>query len=111
MSKEKNTPPKFYTDFLEKFPEIGAKYNEISKAVQQSGPLDEKSCALVKLAISGSAGMESAFNAHVRKANAAGVSREEIEQVATLMLPTRGFPVMMKLLALIEKQYEKMENQ
>jgi alkylhydroperoxidase/carboxymuconolactone decarboxylase family protein YurZ len=62
---------------------------------------------LIKLAVSGSHLYHSAFKSHIRKALAAGVSREEMEHVALLMLPTVGFPTMMAMLGLIEEQFAK----
>jgi len=102
-----NKPPKFFTQFLEKFPEIGQKYQEIGDAVHQHGPLTARERALVKLAISGSNQMESAYKSHIRKATSVGLSREDIEHVALLSLPTKGFPSMMAQLGIIESQYKK----
>ena len=100
-------PPKFYTDFLKKYPEVGKQYEKMGDAVHQQGPLNERERALVKLAISGSHLFQSAFKSHIRKAIAAGVTRDEIEHVALLMLPTIGFPTMMAMMGIIEDQYLK----
>jgi 4-carboxymuconolactone decarboxylase len=99
-------PPKFYTSFMVKYPEVGKKYEELGEAIHQLGPLSERERALVKLAISGSHLFHSAFKAHIRKALASGVSRDEIEQVALLMLPTVGFPTMMAAMGMIQDQVE-----
>lgn len=101
MKKSDQAPPKFYTDFLKKFPEVGALYEKLGDAVHRHGPLNERERALIKLAISGSHQFHSAFKSHLRKATAAGVTREEIEHVALLMLPTIGFPTMMYMLGTI----------
>lgn len=100
-------PPKFYTDFLKKFPEIGALYEKLGDAVHQQGPLSERERALIKLAVSGSHQFHSAFKSHLRKAISAGVTREEIEHVALLMLPTIGFPTMMYMLGTIDEHFER----
>jgi 4-carboxymuconolactone decarboxylase len=100
-------PPKFYTSFMEKYPDVGRKYEELGDAIHHLGPLSERDRALVKLAISGSHLFHSAFKAHIRKAMASGVTREEIEHVALLMLPTVGFPTMMAALGIIEDQIER----
>jgi len=101
------TPPKFYTDFLKKYPEVGKQYEKMGEVVHRQGPLNEREYALVKLAISGSHLFQSAFKSHIRKAVAAGVTRAEIEHVALLTLPTIGFPTMMAMLALIDDQFAK----
>jgi 4-carboxymuconolactone decarboxylase len=104
---ENETPtPRSYNRFKEKYPEIGARYEELGHAVHHNGPLSERERALVKLAISGSQLYHSAFKAHIRKAIAAGLTRAEIEHVALLMLPTVGFPTMKAALGLIEEQFE-----
>ena len=109
VARKKNAskPPKFYTDFLKKYPEVGAQYEKMGQVVHQLGPLNERDSALVKLAISGSHLFHSAFKAHIRKAIAAGITRAEIEHVALLTLPTIGFPTMMAMLSLIEDQFAK----
>ena len=109
MSEEKKStkPPKFYTNFIEKYPEVGKAYEAMGDAVHQEGHLTDRERALIKLAISGSNGFYSAFKAHIRKGVDAGLTREEIEQVALLMLPTKGFPAMMAAMGMIDEQFSK----
>ncbi|MCQ3980271.1 MAG: carboxymuconolactone decarboxylase family protein, partial [Anaerolineae bacterium] len=71
-------------------------------AVHAAGPLDEKSRALVKLALAVGAQREGAAHAHVRKLVELGVSADEIRQVALLAIPTLGFPTTMAALTWIE---------
>lgn len=112
MEKKVNTkPPKFYTEFLQKFPEVGQAYENLGNAINGQSLLNERERALVKLAISGSHMFHSALKAHIRKASAAGVSRENMEQVALLMLPTVGFPTMMAMLGIIEEQLNEQPGQ
>lgn len=109
MKEKKNgiDPPKFYTDFLMKYPEIGKQYEQLGSIVHQMGPLSERERALVKLAISGSHLFHSALKSHIRKAISAGISRSEIEHVALLMLPTIGFPTMMAMMGVIDDQFSR----
>lgn len=107
MKAKSTSPPKFYTQFLQKYPKVGEKYQALGEAVHHEGPLNDRERALIKLAVSGSHLYHSAFKSHIRKALAAGVSREEMEHVALLMLPTVGFPTMMAMLGLIEEQFSK----
>jgi 4-carboxymuconolactone decarboxylase len=104
MENSNERLPKRYKQFLEKYPEIAKCYNELGDAVHQWGPLDDRSRALVKLAISGSTLQKSAFKSHIRKAIALGISRKEIEHVAFLTLPTMGFSTTMTLLSFIDEQ-------
>ena len=64
-------------------------------AVHAAGPLDEKTRALVKLALSQEKKKEGAVHAHVRKLVEMGVSADEIRQVALLSVTTLGFPTTM----------------
>ncbi len=109
ISKKKRTSkvPSFYTAFLKKYPEVGEQYEKLGEAVHNQGPLDERERTLVKMAISGSHLFQSAFKSHVRKAIDAGVTREEMEHVAILTLPTIGFPTMMAMLGMIDEQFTK----
>jgi len=61
-----------------------------------SGPLDAKTVALVKLAISLGAGLEGAAHSHARKALEAGWTGEQLLHAALLCTPTIGFPPMMR---------------
>jgi len=58
----------------------------------ESGPLDEKTRRLVKLAMAVAFRHEGAVHSAVRNALRSGVSREEIEHVAILAITTIGWP-------------------
>ncbi len=94
--------PKRYKKFMDTFPDVGEAYKKLGDAVHQAGPLDEKSRALIKLAISAGARLEGAVHAHARKALDAGCTEDEVRQVALLSLPTIGFPSMMAALSWID---------
>ena len=100
-------PPKFYEQFVKKYPQVAASYEELGDAVHDLGPLNDRDRALIKLAISGSHLYSSAFKAHIRKAIVAGISREEIEHLVLLFLPTVGFPAMMAAMGIVEEQLQK----
>ena len=94
--------PKRYQDFMEKYPEIGKAYEELGNAVHSSGPLDLKTRALIKLAISTGARLEGAVHSHTRKALKAGCKPEEIKHTVILSLPTIGLPSMMAALSWVD---------
>jgi 4-carboxymuconolactone decarboxylase len=102
-----NKPPKHFTKFSENYPDVAKAYNELGEAVHESGPLDEKTRALIKIAISGGSKTQGAFHAHVRKARNLGISYAEIRHVALLSTPTIGFPNMMALMSWIDDVEEK----
>ncbi len=95
-------PPKFFLEMKEQQPELMEAYDALGKAARTAGPLDERTVALIKLAISIGAGLEGASHSSVRKARSAGCSDDEIRQVALLSVTTMGFPSMMRARAWIE---------
>jgi alkylhydroperoxidase/carboxymuconolactone decarboxylase family protein YurZ len=84
-------PPETHGKFVAAFPEL-AKAWEVIGTAGKSGPLDEKTCRLVKLALAMGAQQEGAVHASVRKGLAMGITREELEQVVALAAGTLGFP-------------------
>jgi len=94
--------PDRFLKFQKDFPEIAKAYEELGTAVHKAGPLNEKSRALIKLAISTGAGLEGAVHSHTRKAIEAGCTSEEIKQTVMLALPTIGFPATMAAMSWVE---------
>jgi len=84
-------PPQTHDDFLQTFPELGEAWQIIGGA-GKTGPLDEKTARLVKLAVAIGIQQEGAVHASVRKGLAMGISRAELEQVVALCAGTLGFP-------------------
>jgi 4-carboxymuconolactone decarboxylase len=84
--------PSTYKAFVQRFPELGQAHEAIAKAVDVAGPLDRKTCELVKIGLAIGAGLESAVRSHVRRALEAGATEAEVEQTALLAMNTLGFP-------------------
>jgi AhpD family alkylhydroperoxidase len=84
--------PKRYQKFLTNFPDASKAYESLNDAIHKSGPLDEKTRALIKLAISTGAKLEGAVHSHTRKALKAGCTPEEIIHTVLMALPTLGLP-------------------
>ena len=84
--------PKPYLQFMEEFPAVGEAYQRLGSAAHDSGPLDQKSRQLVKLALAVGAGHEGAVHAHVKRALAMGLTPAEIKHIVTLAVTTLGFP-------------------
>jgi len=92
MPKKSQNLPKTFKDFVSKFPALGNAHEAVAMAVEGLGPLDAKTCSLVKMGICLGAGLESAFRSHVRRAIQSGATSEEIEQALLLAMNTVGFP-------------------
>lgn len=99
--------PKRFKKFHKDFPEVAKAYEELGIAVHKAGPLNEKTRALIKLAISTGAGMEGAVHSHTRKAIDAGCTKAEIKQAVMIALPTIGFPATMAAMSWVEDIIEK----
>lgn len=91
--------PKKFKHFMENNPAIAKAYEDLGSAVHNAGPLDEKTRALIKIAISTGARLEGAVHSHVRKALGSGVTPDEIRHAIKLSLPTLGLPSMMAALS------------
>lgn len=90
--RKSNSLPGTYKRFATRFPELVAAHEQIAKAVDAQGELDELTSALVKIGICLGAGLESALRAHVRRAMQAGATIEQIEHTLMLGMNTCGFP-------------------
>ncbi|MEJ2195808.1 MAG: carboxymuconolactone decarboxylase family protein [Ignavibacteriaceae bacterium] len=99
--------PKRYQDFTKNYPEVAKYYEKLGDAVHTAGPLDDKTRALIKLAISTGARLEGAVHSHTRKAIKSGATNEELRQVALLSLPTIGLPSMMAALSWVNDIIEE----
>jgi alkylhydroperoxidase/carboxymuconolactone decarboxylase family protein YurZ len=77
---------------VKRFPALGRAHESIAKAVEEAGPLDAKTLALVKIGICVGAGLESALRSHVRRAMQHGATAAEVEQAILLGMNTVGFP-------------------
>lgn len=91
--------PKKYKQFTEDFEHVAKAYEELGNAVHNAGPLDDKTRALIKLAISSGARLEGAVHSHTRKALKAGCTPDELKHTVMLALPTIGLPSMMAALS------------
>jgi AhpD family alkylhydroperoxidase len=99
--------PKRFEKLHQDYPDVAKAYEQLGKAVHSSGPLDDKTRVLIKLAISTGAGLEGAVHSHTRKAIEIGVSKEEIRQTVLLALPTIGLPPTMAAMSWVDDILER----
>ena len=83
--------PETYHRFAERFPRLADAHRAITEAAAESGPLDAKTCELIKMGIALGAGHESSFHSHVRRALEHGARQAEVEQAIVLAMSTCGF--------------------
>ncbi len=99
--------PTTFKQFIQKFPELGEAHEKVGRAVENMGPLDIKTCALIKIGICLGAGLESALRSHVRRAIAAGATEQELEQSLMLGMNTCGFPRTVAAWRWMQQQLER----
>ena len=94
--------PARYVQFQIRFPDIFKAYDALGAATAEAGPLDNKTRALVKLALAVGGQMEGAVHSHARRALEAGCTPDELRHVVVLGTTTLGFPSMMKTLSWVD---------
>jgi len=94
--------PKRFLGFQKEYPAIARAYEDLGKACHSGGPLDDKTRALVKFALSAGAKLEGGAHSHIRKALEAGVTEDELRHVALLAIQTLGFPSAMAAMSWID---------
>lgn len=99
--------PNIVERFSREFPAIWDAYKSLGQAVSESGPLDERTKRLVKLALATGARLEGAVHSHVRRGLASGLSAEELRHVAILAITTVGWPSAIAALSWIEDELSK----
>jgi 4-carboxymuconolactone decarboxylase len=99
--------PGTFKAFIKRFPALGKAHEAVAKAALGAGPMDKKTCELVKIGISLGAGLESALKSHVRRAREAGAGEQEIEQAIILGMNTVGFPRTVAAWSWAREQFER----
>lgn len=99
--------PSAAAGIAEDYPEIWAAYQQLGAACANAGGIDENTRRLVKLALAIGAGSEGATHSHSRRALEAGLSPDDLKQVALMAIPTLGFPRSIAALTWIEDITDK----
>lgn len=94
--------PAQYQDFQKSYPTVMRAVESLGEATRGAGPLDKKTCALVKLAIAVGASLEGAVHSHTRRAMESGCTPDELRHVGVLGITTIGFPSTMATMSWIE---------
>jgi alkylhydroperoxidase/carboxymuconolactone decarboxylase family protein YurZ len=95
-------PPESYREFVKRYPLVAEGWERIAAAGRQ-GPLDAKTVRLLKLALAMGAMREGAVRANIRKAPAAGITSDEIDQVLALAAGTLGLSEAVALYTWVHK--------
>ncbi len=84
--------PRSVSSFEKKHPAVWEAFANLGEACHQTGPLDEKTRRLVKLALAVAFRSEGAVHSAARNALNSGATPEELEHVAILAITTIGWP-------------------
>lgn len=95
--------PAIYMRVREQYPEVAEALDQLARVSDGAGPLDDRSCRLVKLGIAIGALAEGAVRSNARKALDIGMTPTEIRHAAVLAITTRGFPAAVAALAWIDE--------
>ena len=95
--------PARWTNFAAAQPGVASAYNALRDACAAAGPLDDRTAALVKLAVSVGRGSLRSVHRHAKKALRAGASAAELRHAALLALPTIGLPATLDAVKWIEE--------
>ncbi len=84
--------PQTFEAFTDRFPGLDQAHRQAGAALDEAGPLDARTRALIKIGVCVGAGLESALKSQVRRGLEAGLSSEEIEHALVLGMNSVGFP-------------------
>jgi alkylhydroperoxidase/carboxymuconolactone decarboxylase family protein YurZ len=80
------------SSFEKKHAAVWEAFAKLGEACHETGPLDEKTRRLVKLALAVAFRHEGAVHSATRNALKSGITREELEHVVILAITTIGWP-------------------
>ncbi len=85
-----NELPSTLKKFIKRNPKIWESHEALGLACKKAGPLSEKEIEFIKMAITASQMLETAFKTHARKASEAGANLDEMQHVIIQLLPIMG---------------------
>ncbi len=84
--------PGHYVSIRDRYKEFGKAMNELGRATDEAGPIDDKTSHLIQLAASAAIRSEGAVHSHARRALDAGATPDEVYHAVILVTSTIGFP-------------------
>jgi 4-carboxymuconolactone decarboxylase len=99
--------PEHPSSFREKHRGVWEAFTKLGDACHESGPLDEKTRRLVKLATAVGFRHEGAVHSATRNALRSGVTRDEIEHVVILAITTIGWPAANAAITWVQDEFSR----
>ena len=89
---DKKALPKTFKNIVEKYPDVWSAHEKLTKASAEAGPLDRKTCELIKIGLCIGAGLETATQRHAIMAKENGATKDEIYHSVLMAMTTLGHP-------------------
>src|SRR6266536_6481701 len=99
--------PDSISSFEKKHPTVWEAFTNLGETCHETGPLDERTRRLVKVAMAVAFSHEGAVHSATRNALKSGVTREEIEHVTILAITTIGWPAAYAAMTWIEDEFSR----
>ncbi len=99
--------PTPYESFTRRYPKIWEAYERLGAVSHETGPLNQKTRELAKIALSIGAKLEGAVHSHTRRALKMGATPAEIRHLVLLSLTTLGFPSTIAAMTWVEDVLKK----
>jgi len=97
--------------FREKYPKAWGAYESFGQSLgSEAGPLDSKTCVLVKLGIAAGSQYDYALRTQIEKAIAASCTLDEIEHAILQAATTAGYARMMTALMIFREEKTKYQS-
>ena len=84
--------PAMYTSLKKRHKDFLDAIESLGRTARESGPIDEKTSHLIKLAAAAAIRSEGSVHSHVRRAIESGADTEEVYHTLILLGSTIGFP-------------------
>ncbi|MDH3347136.1 MAG: carboxymuconolactone decarboxylase family protein [Desulfobulbaceae bacterium] len=84
--------PANYQWLTSQFGSVISAHQQLGKELVHAGPLDAKTCQLIKLAGAAATKAEGAVHSHIKRALKEGATPDEIYHTILLLTSTTGFP-------------------
>ena len=102
-----NELPSTLRRFIQRNPKIWESHEALGLACKKAGPLSDKQIEFIKMAITASQALETAFKTHVTKAIQAGASSDEMDHVVIQLLPIVGLGRTMMVAKWLEEAFQE----
>ena len=92
-----------YLNLKERYAELIAAVEVMTKTARKSGPLDEKTVQLIQLGAAAAIGSKGSLRSHALRAIESGATPEEVRHAIIVLTSTIGFPTVAAALSRMDE--------